>query len=631
MLFILVCTSSLHITVKAADVQPSNLNEYYIQAAETLDRPISPFEYGTFTTGWVDAIDAIGASLYQKDPSRGTLENDFIPELADGFPDISDDGKTFTIHLQENLKFSNGEPLDAGDVGFTYSLFLTPNLFGTDYSARYTSLSSILSSNSSIAVIDDLTLEFHFDSISINNYEALVNVPIIEMTDSHLSKYNGCVGGVSADCEWKFADSDVFISAGPLKLESYTLENSTFVLTKNDNYPYPVWIDKLTLEGNLADKSVPELIESQKADQLEFSFSYDELENLTQPNSYVITNWPHREDNYLLLNFLNPYYGTGDDIPHGPQAVSNNNLIQAKMVRFALSYIMDRDYYSRIWGHSGIPTINPLPQTTKGYNTSIPVHEFSIETAKSYMEMAGFDYNNITDYNNDGDYGDVNDTTFFNVTITNLGNADDRQQYIDHILPNFAKIGIGVKPAVNSGCEIVCGAYLNQTLVPQYDDGGFDMLIATYVWSIPTVTDHQFSEDGLCTSNDPYLQCSNIINYVNPVLENIINEFENAADFDDRYTYVNELQQMLVEELPVITLIDGHSPSPIKNDVVQASTFYLDQGIYSWRDVHKQDWEIRSSNGNSPKVDTTLVIEIAGGVVIIVIAAVFLIRRKAFL
>ncbi len=43
-----------------------------------------------------------------------------VPLLADGEPQVSADALTYTFHLKKGVKFSNGEPLTAADVKFTF-------------------------------------------------------------------------------------------------------------------------------------------------------------------------------------------------------------------------------------------------------------------------------------------------------------------------------------------------------------------------------------------------------------------------------------------------------------------------------------------------------------------------------
>lgn len=51
--------------------------------------------------------------------SRYTQDLEIVPDLATGF-EVSDDGLTYTYHLREGVKFSDGSDLKASDVVFTY-------------------------------------------------------------------------------------------------------------------------------------------------------------------------------------------------------------------------------------------------------------------------------------------------------------------------------------------------------------------------------------------------------------------------------------------------------------------------------------------------------------------------------
>src|SRR5690606_20363235 len=43
------------------------------------------------------------------------LENEPVPEMAAGEPEVSDDGLTYTVTLKDDLRWSDGQPLTAED------------------------------------------------------------------------------------------------------------------------------------------------------------------------------------------------------------------------------------------------------------------------------------------------------------------------------------------------------------------------------------------------------------------------------------------------------------------------------------------------------------------------------------
>lgn len=69
----------------------------------------------------------IFAMLATNDPGNNIIFDDTT--IADSC-DLSDDHLTYTFHLKEGLKFSNGDPLTAEDVAFTYKMIANPNYDG---------------------------------------------------------------------------------------------------------------------------------------------------------------------------------------------------------------------------------------------------------------------------------------------------------------------------------------------------------------------------------------------------------------------------------------------------------------------------------------------------------------------
>ncbi len=44
-----------------------------------------------------------------------------VPYIATGQPDISSDGLTYTFHLRQDVKFSNGDPVTSADVLYSWN------------------------------------------------------------------------------------------------------------------------------------------------------------------------------------------------------------------------------------------------------------------------------------------------------------------------------------------------------------------------------------------------------------------------------------------------------------------------------------------------------------------------------
>jgi oligopeptide transport system substrate-binding protein len=68
-------------------------------------------------------ISALFEGLASEDPK----DLHPVPGLAEKW-DISEDGKVYTFHLRPNLKWSNGDPIVAGEIVESYRRMLSPKL-----------------------------------------------------------------------------------------------------------------------------------------------------------------------------------------------------------------------------------------------------------------------------------------------------------------------------------------------------------------------------------------------------------------------------------------------------------------------------------------------------------------------
>jgi ABC-type transport system substrate-binding protein len=53
-----------------------------------------------------------------------------VPEIADGFPKVTNGGKTYTFTIKEGIRFSNGAPVTVGSFAYTINRLLNPILSG---------------------------------------------------------------------------------------------------------------------------------------------------------------------------------------------------------------------------------------------------------------------------------------------------------------------------------------------------------------------------------------------------------------------------------------------------------------------------------------------------------------------
>ncbi len=146
---------------------------------------------------------------------------------------ISEDGKTITFNLREDVVFSDGTPLTANDVVFTYKAMADPS-----YSGRYGTLVKDLEGYDAfyageteeftgVVAEDDYTVTFNFVDGKRTNF---ANTTMSIMPESYYGA--GYTVGDTASIEALSAEP---VGSGPYKLDTYS-EAQFIFLTRNDKY-----------------------------------------------------------------------------------------------------------------------------------------------------------------------------------------------------------------------------------------------------------------------------------------------------------------------------------------------------------------------------------------------------------
>lgn len=161
-----------------------------------------------------------------------TVNADVEPRLAAALPTISSDGLTYTIPLRRNATWSDGQPLTADDVLFTFSLILDPQFNSVPSGVR----SDFRQVVASIQASDMYTVVFHLKSPDAPFPVRLLDVDIAPkhvlgaLTPAQLqaafAEPPRVVSGVWKVADWKKGDfikyerNDAFY-AGPALLDGY--------------------------------------------------------------------------------------------------------------------------------------------------------------------------------------------------------------------------------------------------------------------------------------------------------------------------------------------------------------------------------------------------------------------------
>lgn len=140
-----------------------------------------------------------------------------IPDAAESW-DVSDDALTLTFHLKDNMKWWDGEALDADDVKYTFDYI-------KEHDTCY--FSSSMSIVDSIEVVDPLTVVFHMNTADMS-FIARLGWYGTFIVPEHI--YNN--GQLWEDNE---ASKTTPMGSGPFMFSEYK-QGESVTLVKNPNY-----------------------------------------------------------------------------------------------------------------------------------------------------------------------------------------------------------------------------------------------------------------------------------------------------------------------------------------------------------------------------------------------------------
>lgn len=169
-----------------------------------------------------------------------------VPAIAESY-DVSTDGLTYTFHLREDAKWSNGDPVKADDFVFGWQRAADP-ANASEYSYMLSDIGQIKNAAEVIAgekpvtdlgvtAVDDHTLQVELN-VPVSYFLSLMYFPTFYPVNR--SFYEGLAAGTFG------TSPETVLSNGAFKLDSYEPAALSFSLVKNPDY-YDV--AKVQLDG----------------------------------------------------------------------------------------------------------------------------------------------------------------------------------------------------------------------------------------------------------------------------------------------------------------------------------------------------------------------------------------------
>ena len=155
------CSSGYRIFSEDTETMTEEDTSRFLVAVE--DEP-DTVDFQCTTIHYTVAQNVFNRLVESESNEEGDLE--ILPSLAQSW-EVSEDGRVYTFHLRDGVFFSNGEPLTASDVLYTFKRLLThPAASNQDIAEDILGAKELMSGQTDrlegIDVLDDLNFKIRF-------------------------------------------------------------------------------------------------------------------------------------------------------------------------------------------------------------------------------------------------------------------------------------------------------------------------------------------------------------------------------------------------------------------------------------------------------------------------------------
>ena len=565
-------------------------------------------------------MSSIFVGLYQRDQFNDRY---FSPLLADTPPKIELNGTDFysstitmrfTIHLQTGLFFSNGDPLTADDVVYSYRMLLMPNYSTIN---TYNAMTNILWDNNSVYNLDDYTVVIetqiqwaaYYNLLSVYVYPKEVYQPAI---DSGLT-----ITQIEEQYE------DYLIGAGPFAFDRNHSNDTMITVVKNPYWSgHPQYADKIVFKTfQTKDQVLPEFYAGNVhiIDQA-FMLTPNDLNDTSTVTTENVTDTAWKE---MSFNHMHPVFG---DTAQQDQFIGKNytdyynyddftvtsywydqgvfdenaRRERARLVRQAIDTIIPREKICNESTKPLIPAATIWPPTAHGYDPNIQPRAYNVQEARNLMTQAGFNYSTL-------EYDEIQDTYrtyFFNFTLlipTSSVNVDPWTGYISDYL---GKIGIGVKTILDNWGNIGPRLFAyppNNYPIPLHDQGGYDVIIVGYRDGI------DFDPYGLYeTYSWIWNGGFNWYNWYDLAYDPLSEKYETTIDYKARENIAHEIQNYYHYQVIVSAIYYPVELWGYNKELQGYDTVLLSHGEQQWEYVgYNTNTQPTTTSGETPQPTTT--------------------------
>ncbi len=470
---------------------------------------VMPLVYKDVYGAWV--FERVTEYLAEWDPQ--TLELRGV--LAQAWQ-MAPDGTWLRVRINPRARFSDGEPVLADDVIWTFQWMRNPQVTAE----RPRSITDFITE---IKEIDRHTVEFKFNQVLFTNLSAALGTfPILPKhfyENFTPTQYNQATGLVMGSGPFKFANAS---------LESQWTPGNDIVLVRNEQY----WGPKPSFE------------------RLRFKVNRDDLGRLTafnngegdwtqpSPPQFATVSkdeaWKARGNTaHMWYNIRGGYSFIGWN---GGKRGDKLTPFADVRVRRAMTQMLDRDLIAKeIFAGLARPSTGPFNSVTPQANPSVKAWPYDMAAARKLLKEAGWE-----DRDGDGTIENAEDRPF-TFEFTYAVGSEVTERMVKYVKDQAAKLGIlcTLKPVDWS------------VFMSIVDNRDFDCITMGWSPASPESDPQQIWHSRYIQN-----QGDNFVQWANAEADDLIERGRQELDATKRLNYWHRLHEILHEEQPYTFIVE---------------------------------------------------------------------------
>ena len=487
------------------------------------------------------------ASLLGYDTPSQTVE----PGLADWWTN-SPDGKTWTFRLRKNLHWSDGAPLTADDVVFTWNVICNPKIDNVMHDQFLIGRKTF-----TVTKLDDLTVQVVTPEIYapfLENFGA--GVPILP---KHILE-KAVTNGTFASAYGTDTPAKDIVGSGPFIIQEYKPSQYT-LLARN---PYFFEVDsngqRLPYFDNVIYTVVPDmnavslrmLTGESDADDFVLPYEYDRFKEASAKGDFrFLEPGIGLENSFFWFN-----ENTNVNAQTGRPYVDPKKLkwFRNEKFRQACSYAVNRQaIINSIYSGRAVPAYGFVtPGNKKWYDPNIKKYPYDPAKARALLREIG-----IEDRNGDGKMEDADGNPIEFVLNTNTGN-DARQKAAVLIQSDLQKLGF----------KVICQPIEFNTLVNKIDSSyDYDCVLLGLGGgstdpssNMNVIKSSGFTHQWFPRQKTPSTAWEARLDYLMDAQMKTLDFAERKKDFD-------EVQEILSKQMPMIFTVTPYYYAAIRSNI----------------------------------------------------------------